>query len=240
VIDGDGDDVFGSAGLGDGGFSNRSALGGQTIPFSVELQNQGAYGESYTVTWSGPAGWTETFGGSAQPFVTALIPAGSSLAYAFAVTVPISEAPGDFDCTIDIVSNDDPLNTESVTARVTVYPPTSLDLLKSVDLAAARPGDIVTYTIVYTNPSLEDVVEIELVDPLPLELELVLDAYGAGSDIAWTRGGTTVFLTADPSDADEALFDSGTGVLQVIFSRQAPYTLSSGETGFIQYMVRVR
>jgi len=240
VIDGVGDDVFGTPGLGDGGLSNRGTPAGQPIAFSVELQNQGPFDESYTVTWSAPAGWTETFDGAGQPYVTAVIPAGGSATWSFEATAPVAEVPGDFDYIIDIVSNDDPLNTESLTARVTVYPPPTVNLVKAVDLAAARPGDIVTYTIVYSNPGTEDVVEIELIDPVPLEVELVLDAYGAGSDIAWTTGGTTVYLTADPSDADEALFDSGTGVLQVIFSRQVPFTLSAGETGVLEYQVRIR
>jgi uncharacterized repeat protein (TIGR01451 family) len=240
VIDGNGDDIFGTPGLGDGGVSTRGTLAGQAVIFSVELQNQGPFDESYTVSWSGPAGWTVTFDGTGQPYVTATIPAGGSAIYIFEATVPAAEIPGDFDCIIDVVSNEDPLNNESVTARVTVYPPPTVDLVKAVDLAAARPGDVVTYTIVYSNPGAQDVVEIEIVDPVPLEVELVLGAYGAGNDIAWTRGGTTVYLTADPSDADEALFDSGTGVLQLIFSRQAPYTLTAGETGSLEYQVRIR
>jgi uncharacterized repeat protein (TIGR01451 family) len=240
VIDGDGDDVIGTPGLGDGGISTRGTLAGQTAVFSIELQNQGPFDESYTVSWSGPAGWTETFDGAAQPCNTGVIPAGGNAVYLFEATVPAAEIPGDFDYIVDVVSDDDPLNTESVTARVTVYPPPTVDLVKAVDLAAARPGDIVTYTIVYSNPGVEDAVEIEIIDPVPPEVELVLDAYGAGSDIAWTRGGTTVYLTADSTDADEALFDAGTGILQVIFSRQAPYTLSAGETGSLEYQVRIR
>ena len=240
VIDGDGDDVIGSPGLGDGGFSIRGTLAGLTAVFSVELQNQGPFDESYTVSWSGPAGWTETFGGAAQPYTTGVIPAGGSAVYSFEAAVPAAEAPGDFDYIIDVVSNDDPLNTESVTARVTVYPPPTVALVKTVDLAAARPGDIVTYTITYFNPGTEDVVEIEIVDPISADVDLVLDAFGAGNDISWTTGAGTVYLTADPADADEALFNSGTGVLQVIFSRQVPYTLSAGETGVLEYQVRIR
>ena len=240
VIDGDGDDVIGTPGLGDGGFSNRGTLAGQTIAFSVELQNQGPFDESYTVSWGGPAGWTETFDGAGQPYVTAVIPAGGSATYSFEATVPMAEIPGDFDYIIDIVSNDDPLNTESVTARVTVYATPAVSLVKAVDLLAARPGEVVTYTITYFNPGTEDVVEIEIVDPISSDVDLVLDAFGAGSDIAWTTGAGTVYLTADPADADEALFNSGTGVLRLIFSRQAPYTLSAGETGVLEYQVRIR
>ena len=116
------------------------------------------------------------------------------------------------------------------------------DLLEMsvVDLAAANPGDIVTYTLTYFNPGTEDVVEIEIVDPISPDVDLVLDAFGAGNDIAWTTGAGTGYLTADPADADEALFNSGTGVLQVIFSRQAPYTLSAGETGVLEFQVRIR
>ena len=232
--------MIGTPGLGDGGFSNRGTLAGQTIAFSVELQNQGPFDESYTVSWGGPAGWTETFDGAGQPYVTAVIPAGGSATYSFEATVPMAEIPGDFDYIIDIVSNDDPLNTESVTARVTVYATPAVSLVKAVDLLAARPGEVVTYTITYFNPGTEDVVEIEIVDPISSDVDLVLDAFGAGSDIAWTTGAGTVYLTADPADADEALFNSGTGVLRLIFSRQAPYTLSAGETGVLEYQVRIR
>ncbi len=240
VIDGDGDEVIGTPGIGDGGLSTRGTLAGLTVVFSVELQNQGPFDESYTVSWSGPAGWTETFDGAAQPYVTAVIPAGGSAVYSFEAAVPAAEAPGDFDYIIDIVSNDDPLNTESVTARATVYMPPTVSLVKAVDLAAARPGDIVTYTITYFNPGTEDVMEIEIVDPISSDVDLVLDAFGAGNDISWTTGAGTVYLTADPADADEAFFNSGTGVLQVIFSRQVPYTLSAGETGVLEYQVRIR
>jgi uncharacterized repeat protein (TIGR01451 family) len=240
VIDGAGDDVFGSAGLGDGGSSARGTVAGVTVAFIVEIQNQGAFDESYTVTWSEPAGWTGILDGSVQPFSTGVIPSGGSVTYIFGATVPLGEVPGDFDYIIDIVSVDDPLNTESLTARVTVYPPPTVDLVKAVDLAAAQPGEVVTYTLTYSNPSAAAIVEIEIVDPVPPEMELVLDAYGAGSDISWTTGAGTVYLTADPADADEALFDSGTGVLQVILSRQAPYMLSAGESGVIEFQVRIR
>ena len=162
------------------------------------------------------------------------------MTYIFGATVPLGEVPGDYDFLIDRVSDDYPSNTEGLTATVTVYPPPTVDLVKAADLAAARPGEVVTYSITYSNPSAADIVEIEIVDPVPGEMELVLDAYGAGSDISWTTGAGTVYLTADPTDADEALFDSGTGVLQVILSRQAPYTLSAGESGVIEFQVRIR
>ena len=240
IIDGDGDDVIGTPGLGDGGLSTRPTLIGQVAAFVVELQNQGPDDESYTVSWGGIAGWSETFDGAAGPYTTAIVPSGTSATYTFEAAVPLTALPGSYDYVIDVVSTVDPANTESITARVVVYLPPVVDLVKIVDLAAAMPGDIVTYTINYSNPGTEDVMEIEIVDPISTDVDLVLDAFGAGSDIAWTRGGTTVYLTADPTDADEALFNSGTGILQVIFSRQAPYTLAAGETGSLEYQVRIR
>jgi len=134
------------------------------------------------------------------------------------------------------------VTSSSVTDMLTVLASSSgrLDLIKAVDQAQARPGDVITYTITFSNPGIEDVREIEIFDPISSDVDLVLDAFGAGNDIAWTTGAGTVYLTADPADADEALFNSGTGVLQVIFSRQAPYTLSAGETGVIEYQVRIR
>ncbi len=134
------------------------------------------------------------------------------------------------------------VTTSSVTDLLTVLASASglLDLVKAVDQAQARPGDVITYTITFTNPGIEDVREIEIYDPISPLVDLVTDAYGPGNDIAWTTGGTTVYLTTDPADADEALFDLAARTLRIIFSRQAPFALGSGETGTIEYQVRIR
>ena len=115
-----------------------------------------------------------------------------------------------------------------------------LVLEKTVDLAAARPDDIMTYTIMFSNPGVEAVQEIEIIDPLPASVELVLDAFGPGNDIEWLRDGAVVHLTGDPGDPDEAMLDSGEGLLRVVLSRRTPYLLESGASGAITYRVRVR
>ncbi len=115
-----------------------------------------------------------------------------------------------------------------------------LSLAKSVDLAEARPGDVLTYTITFANPGVEAVQEIEIIDLLPPAVELVLDAFGPGFDVEWLRDGVPVYLTADPLDPDEAMFDAAGGTLSVLLSRQAPYPLESGASGSIVYRVRVR
>ncbi len=127
------------------------------------------------------------------------------------------------------------------TDRVTVLSSSSgmLRLVKNVDLSEATPGDILTYTIVFSNPGVEGVREIEIIDPVPAEVDLVLDAFGPGNDIEWMRGGVGAYLTADPLDPDEAMLDPS-GFLHIVLSRQAPFTLESGGQGSITYRVRVR
>jgi uncharacterized repeat protein (TIGR01451 family) len=103
----------------------------------------------------------------------------------------------------------------------------------------SSPGDVITYTITFTNPGTDDVREIEIIDPISAEVDLVLGAFGPGLDITWVRGGVPVYLTADPSDADEAMLMPD-GTLHVLLSRRAPFVLGSGKAGEIVYRVRIR
>jgi len=130
----------------------------------------------------------------------------------------------------------------SVTSNVMILASATgmMSLLKEVDLAQARPGEIVTYTIILSNPGTEGVRDIEIVDPISESVDLVTDAYGAGRDIAWTSGGATVYFTADPMDADEGMYDLSDRQLRVILSRQNPFTLESGQEGIIEYKVRIK
>ena len=115
-----------------------------------------------------------------------------------------------------------------------------LNLAKQVDLAQAHPGDTMTYSIVFFNPGAEGVREIEIIDPLSPTVDLVTGSFGPGKDIEWLKDGTPVYLTADPLDADEAMFVAADGTLHVILSRRAPFTLESGATGSIVYRVKIR
>ena len=466
LIDGDGDGIYGTPGVGDGGFSQRSVPAGSSAGFVLELQNEGSGPEDYEISWNPPPGWSALLDGNPSPLTTVQIAAGGSISYAFGVDVPLSAAEGDYDIPIDVVSAVDPNNVESVTARVTVIPSTayilvtvfddadhdgtydageaglagvsvsvtdpggdipavtgvggtcifelpagvardvmettpagyyslspdtvalpapavgdtarvyfadvpgpvlvpnnvvaapaggfadfahtitagtagqaaisaavpagwtetfyrdnngdglldpgdtaltpadldldpsvpghdivpiilrvsipaavppgtveiiivSLDqtfngtsvtavvsvfdqvqvlaaasgfllLTKEVDLAAAQPGDVITYTIIFSNPGTEDVQEIEIIDILPPEVDIVFDAFGPGQDVAWVDGAVTTYLTADPSDADEALYSAAARSLQVILSRQAPFTLAPDGEGRIIYRVSIR
>jgi uncharacterized repeat protein (TIGR01451 family) len=115
-----------------------------------------------------------------------------------------------------------------------------LKLLKEVDLAQARPGDVMTYSITFSNPGIQAVREIEIIDPLSPAVEIVRDAFGSGRDVEWLKNGVVEYLTADPGDADEAMFEGSESRLRVILSRRSPFTLESGATGRISYRVRIR
>ncbi len=115
-----------------------------------------------------------------------------------------------------------------------------LQLVKDVDLDQAHPGDVITYTISFTNTGVEDVREIEIIDPLSDAVDFEMDAFGPGQDVAWVRDGSTVYLTADPGDADEAMLEAPDRRLRVILSRQNPYVLPSGAAGCVIYRVRVK
>jgi uncharacterized repeat protein (TIGR01451 family) len=115
-----------------------------------------------------------------------------------------------------------------------------LKLVKEVDLAQARPGDVLTYTIAFSNPGIKGVKEIEIIDPLAAEVDIVKNAFGAGRDVEWIKKGVPVYLTADPLDPDEAMLEASEGRLHVILSRLAPFTLESGAAGRISYRVRIR
>jgi len=115
-----------------------------------------------------------------------------------------------------------------------------LKLLKEVDLAQARPGDVMTYTITFSNPGVQGVKEIEIIDPISASVDIVKDAFGPGRDVEWLRNGVPVYLTVDPADADEAMLEMPDGRLHVILSRRTPHLLESGASGRISYRVRIR
>jgi len=130
----------------------------------------------------------------------------------------------------------------AVTDRLVVLARASglLTLRKAVDRAEARPGDVLTYTIAFSNPGIRGVKELEIIDPLFPAVEIVRNAFGPGRDVEWIRNGSPVYLTVDPMDADEAMLETPEGRLHVILSRRAPFTLESGATGSVIYRVRIR
>jgi hypothetical protein len=92
IIDGNGDNMYGSFGTGAGGTATQLITTGSAA-YSIQVQNEGGTAGSYGVTWTVPsAGWTVTVVDDAtltvytNNFVTALINPGASRNYTLKVT----------------------------------------------------------------------------------------------------------------------------------------------------------
>ena len=163
-----------------------------------------------------------------RTFIPPYVAAGSSVSITFRLE--------------QLLSGTSTAKADSVSDRVTVLARASglLKLVKLVDHTEARPGDTITYTIVFSNPGTEGVREIEIIDPISPLVELVTDSFGAAMDIEWIRGVSTVYLTADPNDADEAMYDASARRLRIVLSRQSEHVLASGAEERIIYRVRIK
>ena len=129
VIDGKGNGLYGPLGSGWGGTSSQTHSAPATLKFTVELQNEGAEDDRYTVAWNQIPLWQAKYGGSASPYVTGVVPAGSFSLHTFEVNVPPNAIPGNYVYIIDIVSNADHHVVESIEARVSIVGPPQVDLV---------------------------------------------------------------------------------------------------------------
>jgi len=114
-------------------------------------------------------------------------------------------------------------------------------LHKEVDTNAAAPGEIVTYTVSFTNTGVDSVQNVLVFDPVSVYVDPVADAFGPGMDVEWHKdGATVVYLTLDPTDGDECDFSGSDRLLRLTFSKNTPYYLGPGETGELTYKVLVK
>jgi uncharacterized repeat protein (TIGR01451 family) len=100
--------------------------------------------------------------------------------------------------------------------------------LKSVDRAAAAPGDTITYTITYTNTGNLDALNVVVIDPVPAASAYVAgSASGAGTTVTWSHDGGATYdgLQTTP-------------VTHVKWSRAA--SLPASGTGSVSFKVTVR
>ncbi|HSG29734.1 MAG TPA: hypothetical protein VLA34_14735, partial [Candidatus Krumholzibacterium sp.] len=108
VVDGNGDEVFGVPGSGDGGISSSSGEAGETVSYLIDVENDGLDVDSYTLSVSPPAGWIAvlSYGGSdySLPWTTPQIPAGSSIQVTVSLTIPAGEAVAGYFTILDAVS----------------------------------------------------------------------------------------------------------------------------------------
>jgi uncharacterized repeat protein (TIGR01451 family) len=116
-----------------------------------------------------------------------------------------------------------------------------ITLQKQVDLGAARPGDVLTYSISFFNVGVDSVQNIVIVDPISPFVDPVPDAFGPGLDVEWQRQGSgPQYLTLDPVDGDECEYTTVDRLLTLLFSKTTPYFLEPGEQGTLTYKVLVK
>ncbi|MFQ5510228.1 MAG: hypothetical protein ACE5EO_00110 [Candidatus Krumholzibacteriia bacterium] len=129
LIDGAGDGIFGATGTGLGGLSVQTRPAPATMNFTIELQNEGAGDDQYTVRWNSIPLWAATLDGSASPLATGTVLQGAAAVLTFQVTAPAGAAPGSYSYIIDVASSSDSTAVESVEARVSITGPPRADLV---------------------------------------------------------------------------------------------------------------
>jgi uncharacterized repeat protein (TIGR01451 family) len=129
LIDGNGDDVYGALGTGLGGSSSQMRSAPAVLRFTVELENQGAAADAYTIVWNTIPWWRALLEGSASPYTTGPIGAGGFSFFTFEAEVPVGAAPGVYRYVLDVTSNANPGVVESIEAVVTIVGPPRADLV---------------------------------------------------------------------------------------------------------------
>ncbi len=173
---------------------------GASVTFTVTVNNTSAAPVTVTgITDALPTGfaYVSTGGGSlgapsaspaggatgllAWTFASATVPAGGARTFSFTATAPA--APGTWSNAATVSSSAGSLVTG--VAQVFVGAP-ALALQKTASVTSAAPGDTVTYTLAYANPSPVNVTGAVLADVLPTGLTFV-SASGGGVYAAGTR-----------------------------------------------------
>ncbi|HXV15066.1 MAG TPA: hypothetical protein VEC56_12740 [Candidatus Krumholzibacteria bacterium] len=100
AVDGNGDDVFGALGSGNGGTSIKSGVAGDTLSYDVRVENEGTVADTYRLTATAPIGWSAfvDLGGvlTPLPYVTPSMALGSSTTYRIVVIPPVAAGNGSY------------------------------------------------------------------------------------------------------------------------------------------------
>lgn len=110
----------------------------------------------------------------------------------------------------------------------TVFPGPTMTVVKTADRAAAAPGEVITYTVVYTSTGGADAFNVAVTDAVPAETAYVSgSAVGAGASIEFSHDGG---LSYDASEAAP--------VTHLRWRLPAP--LAPGDSGSVSFQVAVR
>lgn len=124
---------------------------------------------------------------------------------------------------------------------VVANPVGRVTLQKQVDLGAAAPGEVLTYSISFFNAGSDSVQNIVLMDPVSPYVDPLSDAFGPGMDVEWQLPGAgPQYLTLTPADGDECEYTPGDRVLRLLFSKNTPFYLRPGDQGTLTYKVVVK
>ncbi len=121
VIEGQGEDVYGAIGSGEGGEATKMGAPGTSVQFTITLQNEDNNPDTFQLSWNTPSGWTVTLDGNSSPFTTPQIPANGSADYTLQVTIPSNAVGGTTGIIVDAQSQRLPsIKVDSVRANVLV------------------------------------------------------------------------------------------------------------------------
>jgi uncharacterized repeat protein (TIGR01451 family) len=153
---------------------------------------------------------------------------GSAFAVVVEVLAPASAGDGDsIALAVTAISAGAPAIFDTASDTVVIRSP-SITVVKSVDAAVARPGDVLTYTIDFTSDGSVDARRVVVVDPVPPDTEYVPgSATGAGALIEFSHDGGANW---DGSQAAP--------VTHIRWSLSAP--LAPGDAASVSFQARIR
>ena len=158
--------------------------GGRRILAHV-LENRGNGADAFTLSASGPAGWTLSIfvdgngdgvldAGDTPATAPVALNAGGTAALLLMVDAPVGAPESEVDAILAAASTHNPAATAQVVDRLTVRRPlAALRLEKTVDRAEAARGDTLAYALAWGNQGDAAAEDAVIADTLPLGLRFV-------------------------------------------------------------------
>ncbi len=124
AADGNGDDVFGALGSGNGGSSTKSGAASDTLFYYVRVENEGTATDTYRLTSTAPVNWNARVrvGSSyvAFPYVTPSMAAGTTATYRVAVIPPVAATNGSYNVIVNAQSTGQASRVDSARLTATI------------------------------------------------------------------------------------------------------------------------
>jgi uncharacterized repeat protein (TIGR01451 family) len=124
AVDGNGDDVFGALGSGNGGNAIESGVAGDTLSYDVRVENEGTVADTYQLTATTPVGWTALIdvNGTLQPlpYTTPSLAVGATATYRMLVIAPVSAVNGTYNTIINAQSTAQASRVDSARLQATI------------------------------------------------------------------------------------------------------------------------